>query len=287
MLYIPNILCGMIPLSKNLLVKTANTAKYNKVNNTNVIKLQIFSPLSAIIQKPETNCTDYGGQAFMTYLITFLEGMITFISPCLLPMLPVYAAYFAGGTSGEQSGRRSPLFKAAAFVLGFTITFAALGAFAGSIGMLLKQYQTGVNIVSGLVVIFFGLNFLGVIRLSIFRGTTGMGQNTEMGILSTVLFGIVFAVGWTPCVGAFLGSALMLASSAGSVFHGMILLLCYSAGLGIPFLISAVLIQKLKTTFDWIKQHYSVINKVSGGLLILVGILMMTGWLNEYLSLLA
>ena len=87
MLYIPNILCGMISLSKNLLVKTANTAKYNKVNNTNVIKLQIFSPLSAIIQKPETNCTDYGGQTFMTYLITFLEGMITFISPCLLPIL--------------------------------------------------------------------------------------------------------------------------------------------------------------------------------------------------------
>src|SRR5699024_5415682 len=124
-------------------------------------------------------------------------------------------------------------------------------------------------------------------RLNIFRGTAGIGQNTEMGFFATLLFGIVFAVGWTPCVGAFLGSALMLASSRGSVAQGILLLLCYSAGLGIPFLISAVLIQKLKSTFDWIKQHYSIINKVSGGLLILVGILMMTGLMNEYLSFLA
>lgn len=224
----------------------------------------------------------------MTYLITFLEGLITFISPCLLPMLPVYVAYFAGGSDGAvQDRRQSPMWKAAAFVLGFTITFSLLGAFAGSIGALLKQYQTGVNIVSGLLVIIFGLNFLGIIRLNIFRGTAGMGQNTEMGFFATLLFGIVFAVGWTPCVGAFLGSALMLASSRGSVAQGILLLLCYSAGLGIPFLISAVLIQKLKSTFDWIKQHYSIINKVSGGLLILVGILMMTGLMNEYLSFLA
>lgn len=219
----------------------------------------------------------------MTYLITFLEGLITFISPCLLPMLPVYVAYFAGGKAEET--RKSPLWKAAAFVLGFTITFSVLGAFAGSIGVLLKQYQTWVNLISGLLVIVFGLNFLGILRIHLFRGTAGMGQNAEMGILSTILFGIVFAVGWTPCVGAFLGSALMMASTSGSVFQGVVLLLCYSAGLGIPFLISAVLIQKLKVAFDWIKQHYGIINKVSGGLLILVGILMMTGLMNRYLSL--
>lgn len=114
-----------------------------------------------------------------------------------------------------------------------------------------------------------------------------MGQNTDTGFFSTMLFGIVFAVGWTPCVGAFLGSALMLASSQASVVQGIVLLLCYSAGLGIPFLISAVLIQKLKTTFNWVKNHYSIITKVSGGLLILVGILMMTGLMNQYLALLS
>ena len=104
----------------------------------------------------------------MTYLITFLEGLITFISPCLLPMLPVYAAYFAGG---RKEDNRSPFWKALAFVLGFTITFAVLGAFAGTLGGLLRRYQTGVNLVCGFMVILFGLNFLGVIRLRIFRGT--------------------------------------------------------------------------------------------------------------------
>lgn len=218
----------------------------------------------------------------MTYFITFLEGLITFISPCLLPMLPVYMAYFAGGGSTNQ--RRAPFWKAMAFVLGFTVTFGVLGVLAGTAGAMLRKYQTEVNLVCGLVVIFFGLNFLGIIRLNIFKGTAGFGQNTEMGILSTVLFGIVFGLGWTPCIGAFLGSALMLASSQGSMAQGILLLLCYSAGLGIPFLISAVLIQKLKTTFDWIKRHYGIINKVSGGLLILVGILMMTGLMNQYLT---
>ena len=113
----------------------------------------------------------------MTYLITFLEGLITFISPCLLPMLPVYVAYFAGG-KGEQ--KRSPFWKALAFVLGFTVTFECWGAFAGTVGGLLRRYQTEVNLICGLLVILFGLNFLGVIRLNIFRGTGGMGQNTEM-----------------------------------------------------------------------------------------------------------
>lgn len=218
----------------------------------------------------------------MTYLITFLEGVITFISPCLLPMLPVYVAYFAGGEAGVKE--RSPIWRAFAFVLGFTLAFGTLGAFAGTVGGFLSRYQTGVNIVCGLLVILFGLDFLGVIRINFFKGTSGIGQSREMGVGATLLFGIVFALGWTPCIGAFLGSALMLASSQGSTGKGIILLLCYSAGLGIPFLISAVLIQKLKDTFDWIKAHYGIINKVSGGMLIVVGVLMMTGLMDKYLS---
>jgi cytochrome c-type biogenesis protein len=105
-----------------------------------------------------------------------------------------------------------------------------------------------------------------------------------MGFLSAVTFGVVFSVGWTPCVGAFLGSALMLASQQGHVLEGMWMLLCYSLGLGIPFMISAVLIDKLKSAFSWIKAHYDVINKISGGLLVLVGILMATGLLGRFLT---
>ena len=106
----------------------------------------------------------------------------------------------------------------------------------------------------------------------------------DLGFVSALVFGAVFAVGWTPCVGAFLGSALVLASQQGSTLRGILLLLCYSAGLGIPFLASALLIQSLKTAFDWIKRHYSIINVVSGGLLIVVGILMATGTMGTLLS---
>ena len=221
----------------------------------------------------------------MTYFITFLEGVITFISPCLLPMLPIYLSYFAGGSPEERPG--TVLKNAAGFVLGFTMVFVAMGAFAGSIGALLRQHQTAVNLVSGLLVILFGLNFLGLFDLHIFRGSRGFGQVREMGFLSALLFGIVFAVGWTPCVGAFLGSALMLASQQGSALQGVLLLLCYSAGLGVPFLASALLIQSLKSAFGWIKAHYGIITKLSGLLLILVGILMATGTMGRLLSLLS
>ncbi len=221
----------------------------------------------------------------MTYFITFLEGVITFISPCLLPMLPIYLSYFAGGSPEERPG--TVLKNAAGFVLGFTMVFVAMGAFAGSIGALLRQHQTAVNLVSGLLVILFGLNFLGLFDLHIFRGSRGFGQVREMGFLSALLFGIVFAVGWTPCVGAFLGSALMLASQQGSALQGVLLLLCYSAGLGVPFLASALLIQSLKSAFGWIKAHYGIITKLSGLLLILVGILMATGTMGQLLTFLA
>lgn len=221
----------------------------------------------------------------MTYFITFLEGVITFISPCLLPMLPIYLSYFAGGSPEERPG--TVLKNAAGFVLGFTMIFVAMGAFAGSIGALLRQHQTAVNLVSGLLVILFGLNFLGLFDLHIFRGSRGFGQVREMGFLSALLFGIVFAVGWTPCVGAFLGSALMLASQQGSTLQGVLLLLCYSAGLGVPFLASALLIQSLKSAFGWIKAHYGIITKLSGLLLILVGILMATGTMGQLLTFLA
>lgn len=220
----------------------------------------------------------------MEYAVSFLEGIITFISPCLLPMLPIYVSYFAGG--GERTTKKT-LLSALGFVVGFTVVFVAMGALAGTVGSFLHSHQTAVNIVSGLIVIFFGLNFLGVFRLNLFHGSGGQVRTEKMGFFSALLFGMIFSVGWTPCVGAFLGSALMLASQQGHVLEGMSLLLVYSMGLGIPFILSAVLIDKLKTTFDWIKQHYNIINKISGILLILVGVLMATGTMGRLLSFLS
>ena len=220
----------------------------------------------------------------MQYIISFLEGIITFISPCLLPMLPIYISYFAGGNTKNT---RKTLTCASGFVLGFTLIFISLGTLAGTLGSFLKEYQTIVNIICGFIVILFGLNYLGILKLNLFR-SSGKNFNTEnLNFFSSVIFGIIFSVGWTPCVGAFLGSALMLASQQGKALTGMLMLLSYSLGLGIPFIFSAVLIQKLKTMFDFIKRNYSVINKISGILLILVGIMMATGTLGKLLSLLS
>ena len=219
----------------------------------------------------------------MEYLISFLEGIITFISPCLLPMLPIYVSYFAGG--GVRSARRT-VTTAMGFVLGFTAVFVAMGALAGTVGSFLTRYQTAVNIISGVIVVFFGLNFLGVLKLNLFRGGVNF-DGRELGFFSAALFGVVFSVGWTPCVGAFLGSALVMASQQGTALKGMGMLLSYSLGLGVPFLISAVLVDQLKSTFDLIKRNYRVINLVSGGLLIVIGILMATGVMGRLIGLLS
>lgn len=219
----------------------------------------------------------------MQYLISFLEGIITFISPCLLPMLPIYISYFAGG--GERTAKKT-LTGALGFVLGFTAIFVAMGALAGTLGSFLTKYQTWVNVISGGIVILFGLNYLGVLQLNLFGGGRRQIRAGEMGFFSALIFGIIFSVGWTPCVGAFLGSALMLASQQGHVLEGMGMLLCYSLGLGVPFLISAVLIDQLKGAFQWIKSHYTLINRVSGGLLLTMGILMATGLMGRFLALL-
>ena len=220
----------------------------------------------------------------MQYIIAFLEGIITFVSPCLLPMLPIYISYFAGG--GERTTGKT-LKGALGFVTGFTIVFVALGALAGTVGSFLREYQTAVNIVTGSIVIFFGLNFLGVFKLELFRGGRRSVNTQNMDFFSALLFGMIFSVGWTPCVGAFLGSALMLASQQAHVLEGMLMLLAYSLGLGIPFILSAVLIDYLKTAFNWIKRNYRIINTVSGVLLLLIGILMATGTLGRLLSLLS
>lgn len=219
----------------------------------------------------------------MQYIILFLEGIITFISPCLLPMLPIYISYFAGG--GERSTKKTIL-GAVGFVTGFTIVFVMLGALAGTIGSLLSKYQQIVNILSGMVVIIFGLNFLGVFKLNLFKGSNRSVKTENMGFITAMLFGIIFSLGWTPCVGAFLGSALAFASQQAHVFEGMLMLLAYSMGLGIPFIISAVLIDYLKSAFDWIKRNYTVINRISGIVLVIIGILMATGTLERIIRVL-
>ena len=214
----------------------------------------------------------------MQYIITFLEGMISFISPCMLPMLPLYVSYFAGNADKKHR----VFLRAAGFVLGFTAVFSLLGLFAGTLGSFLTKYQTAVNIVSGAIVVLFGLSYLEVIRLPFFKGMSGGREIT--GVFSAILFGMIYSVSLTPCVGAFLGSALMMASTSGKALQGFLLLLVYSLGLGVPFLLSAVLIERLNTAFRFIKSHYRIINLICGIFLIFVGIMMALGLMNRVLA---
>lgn len=220
----------------------------------------------------------------MQFLISFLEGIITFVSPCLLPMIPIYITYFA---AGEEQRTSIVLRNSLGFVMGFTIVFVAMGALAGTLGSFFVANREILNVICGAVVIFFGLYFLGIIRIDVFKGVNSSMSEHRLGFFSSLIFGMVFSIGWTPCVGAFLGSALALASQQGSTLTGVLMLLCYSAGLGIPFVASALLIDKLKGAFDAIKRHYDVITKVCGWLLVAIGVLMATGLLGNLLMLLS
>jgi cytochrome c-type biogenesis protein len=212
----------------------------------------------------------------MKYFILFLEGITAFISPCMLPMLPVYLGYFAG----QEENRRKTLLNAVGFVCGFTLVFVLLGAFSGSLGVFVFKNKRIINTVFGTLLILLGLNYAGILKIgflnSIFGHSLGF-KKANLNFFSSLLFGILFSAGWTPCVGTFLGSALMLAANSQTVSKGIFMLFVFSMGLGIPFILSAVIIDRLKSAFDFIKRNYRIINLFSGILLAILGILMIAG----------
>ncbi len=223
----------------------------------------------------------------MEYVLTFLEGVIAFISPCLLPMLPIYLVYFTG-RQAKGGGRKRALSGALGFVLGFTLLFVGLGALSGLLGGLLVRHRRAVEIAAGAIVMLFGLHYMDVLRLPFLNAGRTLSADTPAGgFWPSVVFGVIFAVSWTPCVGVFLGSALMLAASQGDSLRGVALLLSFSMGLGIPFVASALLIDRLESSFAWIKRHYTIITRVSGALLIAIGLAMATGLLGKLLNLLS
>lgn len=221
----------------------------------------------------------------MQYILLFLEGVITFISPCMLPMVPIYLCYFAGASGQPGKSPFTTLKNALGFILGFTLVFLLLGAAAGTFGRFLNQHIRWFNLIGGLLLVCFGLNYTGFVSIPVLNKILRPSRLVEIsGFFSAFCFGLLFSIGWTPCVGAFLGSALTLAASGQSTLQGIVMLLIYSAGLGLPFLVSALLIDQLSNAFDWIKRHYRVINIVSGSLLIVTGIFMATGLLGRLLS---
>ena len=200
----------------------------------------------------------------MSFLLTFLEGLASFLSPCTLPLVPIYVAYF----SAADDAKLPAFARALAFVLAFTLVFVTLGAFAGSVGQLLAAHRTLVRIGCGVMMMVFGLGFLGLFRLPL--GGAGRARPVT-GIVSAFLFGLAFALGLTPCVGAFLAAALLAAAAEGTALKGTLLLVTYSLGLGIPFVLAAVLLAKLKGAFAFMRRHLRAIEVISGLGLILAG----------------
>jgi len=205
----------------------------------------------------------------MDYLLIFLEGIASFISPCLLPMVPIYISYFIG----EDNNNKKAILNSIGFVLGFTIVFLLLSIFASSIGTILSTNIKYIKIFFGIVIILLGLNYMEILNIKFLNKSKSRKIDIKnFNFYKAILFGILFSISWTPCIGTFLSTALLLIAKGQDILKGVLMMLLYSIGLGIPFIISAILIEKLKKVFDFIKKHYDIIKKISGIILIVAGI---------------
>jgi cytochrome c-type biogenesis protein len=207
----------------------------------------------------------------MDFFIIFIEGFASFLSPCVLPMLPMYVSYFAG----QDKDLRRTVINSLGFVLGFTIIFVLLGIFASTLGKLITTNSRYLNIIFGIIIILFGMHYIGILNIKILNKSKGIQKNKDkLSFFSAIIFGMLFSVCWTPCVGVFLSSALMMSATSQNVLKGGLMLFIYSIGLGIPFILTSIFLEKLKNTFNHIKKHYNVINKIAGIILIFSGIML-------------
>ncbi|KFB10069.1 cytochrome c biogenesis CcdA family protein [Nitratireductor basaltis] len=222
------------------------------------------------------------------YTSALIAGALSFLSPCVLPLVPPYLCYMAGvslddfradeGGAARLSLLRSGLF----FVLGFSSVFIALGAGASSIGAFLRAWQQELAIVAGVIIILMGLNFLGVLRISLFsREARFQTSGTPASLSSAYVMGLAFGFGWTPCIGPVLGPILTLAGGRGTIGEGALLLAVYSAGLGIPFLIAALFSGQFMAFLQRFRSHLGSVERIIGGLLVIAGVLFLTGGIQS------
>lgn len=206
------------------------------------------------------------------YLLLFIEGILAFISPCFLPMIPVYLTYLIGQGNQDQ---KKLIANALGFILGFTLVFVALGMTASQLSKFFVEERLLFQQVGGVLLILFGLNMAGLFRLGFLNRDTRFQLKTKKeGFFPSLLFGVIISFGWSPCLGAFLGAALIQAGNSQTIWIGGFKLLVFSIGLGVPFFISAILFNNLTNVFQTIKKHYNTISLISGIFLIIMGILM-------------
>jgi cytochrome c-type biogenesis protein len=218
--------------------------------------------------------------------IAFTAGLLSFLSPCVLPLIPSYVTFITGLSLEDlQTARRAALIHAVLFVLGFTLIFLALGATATAVGQLLNYQRVWISRVGGVLIIVFGLYMLGVFNVSLFSQERRVHiANKPVGYLGTVLVGIAFGAGWTPCIGPILGSILTYAASSADLRRGLWLLLAYSLGLAVPFLLSAIAVERFLVFFSRMKRQMGWITRASGVLMVAVGILMVTNYFTMLAS---
>jgi len=231
----------------------------------------------------------------LSLFIAFSAGLFTFISPCVLPLIPSYISFITGISFEQLTSaddyrklRRATVFHSLMFILGFSLIFITLGASATYLGTLLRQYQTLIAKVGGALIILFGLHISGLIKIKwLLKERRVHLRDKPLGFLGSALVGLTFAAGWTPCIGPILGTILVFASTAESLYRGILLLLGYSLGLGLPFFITSLAVNSLLPYLKKIRAHLRLISIISGILLIGIGILLFTGYFNRltlYLS---
>lgn len=233
----------------------------------------------------------------VTYFSALFAGVLSFLSPCVLPLVPPYLAFLGGTTFDQLAGEdetpphvyRTVVLSAVAFVLGFTTVFVLLGASATVAGQLLVENLPLLSKIAGVIIIIFGLHFLGLIHLPILNREARFHADAQpTGLIGAYVIGLAFAFGWTPCIGPVLGAILAMAAGEDSVRQGVSLLLVYSLGLGIPFILAALAIKPFMRTMQRYRKHLGVVEKLLGGFLVLTGILFLTdsmtliaGWILQ------
>jgi cytochrome c-type biogenesis protein len=226
--------------------------------------------------------------ADVTIAAALLAGLLSFLSPCVLPLVPPYLVYLAGTSlerfadaEPEPRVRRETVFAALLFVAGFSTVFIAFGASASAIGALVRAYSSELAMLAGVVIIVMGLHFLGLTPLAFLMREKRMEMAKPVGLWGAYAMGLAFAFGWTPCIGPILATILAVAASKETVAKGAGLLAVYSAGLGIPFLIAAFAVEPFAAFLAKFKRHLAAVEKAMGALLVLTGIAFLTGWVNE------
>ncbi|NIM50037.1 MAG: cytochrome c biogenesis protein CcdA [Gemmatimonadales bacterium] len=219
------------------------------------------------------------------FAVAFVAGLLSFLSPCVLPLVPSYVSFITGLSLDELGERRWVAFThALLFIAGFTLIFIALGASATQLGRFLNYNQAWLERFGGVLIVFFGLYLLGVVRWGALARERRLHlQDKPLGYLGSLLVGLAFGAGWTPCIGPILGSILTYTGVRSSLGEGIVLLLAYSLGLAVPFLLAAVAVEKFIDWFKRFRRYIPLTTKIAGGILVFVGVLLVTG----YFSLLA